>query len=130
MNCFIRITHDYEANAEQELSVLRGDIVQDTGIVDRHRYRGHCNGFDGTFPSSCGEEIKFNEPLADGQQVFAAFSDFPAIEKADLLKLFYTIILAVTTIARCLYCAQHITSLELKQFTAHCILIVSGVQAF
>ncbi|RWS02758.1 dynamin-binding protein-like protein [Dinothrombium tinctorium] len=84
MNCLIRITHDYEANAEQELSVLRGDIVQVTGILDRHWYRGHCNGFDGTFPSSCGEEIEFNEPLTDGQQVFAAFSDFPAIEKDDL----------------------------------------------
>ncbi|RWS20681.1 dynamin-binding protein-like protein, partial [Leptotrombidium deliense] len=81
----VKITHDYAGQSSEELNVYRDDIVQVSKVIDRQWLYGHCNGYEGNFPSSCATEIEFQEQLSEGHEVFAVISDFHGEESNDLV---------------------------------------------
>lgn len=66
---FVRAKHNFEAEAPNELSIQKGDLIKVTKMIDEGWWIGECNGRSGMFPSNYTtdhleepKQIQSNEP--------------------------------------------------------------------
>ncbi|XP_046555696.1 LOW QUALITY PROTEIN: dynamin-binding protein-like [Haliotis rubra] len=79
----VRVLYDFETSKKGEITLLTGDIIQITEVVDDNWLRGRLNGAEGIFPSNFVESITLPS-LQPGQKIFAGVDEFQAGQDGDL----------------------------------------------
>ncbi|XP_067655097.1 dynamin-binding protein-like [Haliotis asinina] len=79
----VRVLYDFETSKKGEITLLTGDIIQITEVVDDNWLRGRLNGTEGIFPSNFVESITLPS-LQPGQKIFAGVDEFQPAQDGDL----------------------------------------------
>lgn len=79
----MRVLYDFETSKKGEITLLTGDIIQITEVVDDNWLRGRLSGTEGIFPSNFVESITLPS-VQPGQKIFAGVDEFRAGQDGDL----------------------------------------------
>ncbi|XP_071100448.1 dynamin-binding protein-like isoform X2 [Haliotis cracherodii] len=79
----VRVLYDFETSKKGEITLLTGDIIQITEVVDDNWLRGRLSGAEGIFPSNFVESITLPS-VQPGQKIFAGVDEFRADQDGDL----------------------------------------------
>ncbi|KAL4224790.1 hypothetical protein ACF0H5_015486 [Mactra antiquata] len=80
---YVRAIHDFNTDLPGEVSLIKGEVFKVTKVIDKNWLQGKSNQKEGNFPTDFVEKLVL--PLTEnGQKVFAAVENFPALQDGDL----------------------------------------------